>query len=83
MVDFTGFENAKVCGGCHRCLTTEERCGTCARIATLEAALAEAREDSKRLTWAWEHPEEFMKARQTTPPNLTGRQQIDVYRGLP
>lgn len=48
MVDFTGFEKAKVCGGCHRCLTTEERCKTCIRIAELEAALDEAREDSAR-----------------------------------
>jgi len=45
--------------------------------------LAEAREDSKRLTWAWEYPEAFITARRTTPPDLTGRQQIDAYRGKP
>ena len=54
-----------------------------AECVTLGEKLAEAREDSKRLTWAWEYPEAFITARRTTPPDLTGRQQIDAYRGKP
>ncbi len=140
MVDFTGFENAKVCSGCHRCLTTGEACAQCARITQLETELAEARHgneeldgtdaahpawwrgndagvaqvcakinaildgadvfgtaaepwestrrrvaearrDSELLAWAWANPDKFTDAQRSTPPNRTGRQQMDADRG--
>ena len=52
-----------------------------AHIAQLEAELAEARKDSERLEWAWVNPGKFAEAQRSTPPNRTGRQQMDAARG--
>ena len=52
-----------------------------ARIAQLETELAEARKDSERLAWAWANPDKFAEAHRSTPPNRTGRQQMDAARG--
>lgn len=43
--------------------------------------VAEARKDSERLAWAWANPDKFAEAQLSTPPNRTGRQQIDAARG--
>ena len=43
--------------------------------------VAEARKDSERLEWAWANPDKFTDAKRSTPPNRTGRQQIDAARG--
>ena len=51
-----------------------------ARIAKLEAELAEARMDSERLAWAWANPDKFLEAQGSTPPDKTGRDQIDAAR---
>lgn len=52
-----------------------------ARIAQLESELAEARRDGERLAWAWANPGAFLEAKWTTPPDKTGREQIDAARG--
>ena len=51
------------------------------RIDQLEAELAEARRDGERLAWAWANPGAFLEAKWTTPPDKTGREQIDAARG--
>lgn len=43
--------------------------------------VAEARRDSELLAWAWANPDKFADAQRSTPPNRTGRQQIDAARG--
>jgi hypothetical protein len=75
---------ASICRALTEVLDGKEPTGTCAEpYETLRRRAWQAREDAARLTWAWEYPEAFATARRTTPPNLTGRQQIDVYRGKP
>lgn len=43
--------------------------------------VVEARKDSERLEWAWANPDKFAEAQRSTPPNRTGRQQMDAARG--
>lgn len=51
------------------------------KLVELRRELAEARRDGERLEWAWSNPEQFLEAQRSTPPSLTGRQQIDAARG--
>lgn len=41
MVDFTGFENAKPCPMCHRCLTTDDVCDWCKKLQACRSGAAE------------------------------------------
>lgn len=51
------------------------------RLTDAESRLAEAEADRARLEWAWANPDKFAEAQRSTPPNRTGRQQIDAARG--
>ena len=42
---------------------------------------AEARLEEVELERAWANPDKFAEAQRSTPPNRTGRQQIDAARG--
>ncbi len=50
------------------------------KLADLERRLAEALRDSERLAWAWANPDKFLEAQRSTPPDKTGREQIDAAR---
>jgi hypothetical protein len=64
----------------YQAILDNEKCAV-NELTRMRAELAEARKDGERLEWAWAYPEAFATARRTTPPNLTGRQQLDRYRG--
>ena len=73
---------AQVCAKINAILDGADVFGTAAEPwESTRRRVAEARKDSDRLEWAWANPDKFAEAQRSTPPNRTGRQQIDAARG--
>ena len=73
---------AQVCSKINAILDGADVFGTAAEPwESTRRRVAEARKDSERLEWAWANPDKFAEAQRSTPPNRTGRQQIDAARG--